>query len=174
MKIWIFMCGFWVMTGAALANCTTTTDKIGQPSSECVTGAVCVHSTTGNEGHCTTDCTWLEKTELIPFYWASHLFGRGEQTYECTETTNLEEVVANGAFPVRYRCPMGTYGRPTDDTSGCTPCPNDGATIWISDLGWDLSAVGGFTIESCMLMAGAVGTDETGTFTVTDNCPWVE
>ncbi len=151
-------------------ECSTSDDVLGQESSECHTGSVCVFSTSRNRGVCFPDCTYIENTSDIKQWVMQTLqWDVGENNIiscSCTDTVDFDA----SQLSTRYRCVLGYYGRPTNSTSGCTKCPGDGVTITDEYSG----LLGGLSATSCILRDGGTARDTSGTFTVTADCPWME
>ncbi|MDW2958441.1 MAG: hypothetical protein R8M37_01355 [Alphaproteobacteria bacterium] len=59
-----------------------------------------------------------------------------------------------------YYCDQDYYGTPTNGSSGCTPCPEEGLTEYFAAE----------SITECYLPANTNYTDATGTYIFTDDC----
>ena len=77
----------------------------------------------------------------------------------CNVTCDCETV------SIAYKCQKNFYGSPTGqyDSAACQPCPEDGLTY----------TSGAQSITECYLPAGSNFEDNTGYYTLTDDCYWI-
>lgn len=104
---------------------------------------ICEENCTGCTG-CTSDATWSAA-------------GTG---YEKKVTATCNCNTCNRT--TQYRCAAGYYGRPTNGTSGCSPCDKIG--------GHGTSNAGSTAKTSCYVPANSNITDTIGTYHFTSNC----
>ena len=88
----------------------------------------------------------------------SWLTSNGKTGYE------RRTVCSSGCGTYEYRCAAGYYGKPTNDTSGCTKCPSSGNVAGQSVAGSNSA------ITSCYIPANTSLSDSTGTYQYTSNC----
>ncbi len=173
--LWFIPMTVWGIWGGRPigAMCSTTSDVVGQESSECFTGSVCVYNAAAGEGNCFPDCIYIDKNEFMPIdVWSGMKWGSvggSDMNLQVPCATSTDYAI--NAIEYRYRCPFGFYGKPTNAQDGCYPCSGSGVTnIDIYTYG----PMGGYFQTSCVLRSGTNDSDSTGRFTVMADCPWVQ
>ena len=99
-----------------------------------------------------------EKCAISCSKTTSWLTSNGKTGYE------RRTVCKNGCGTYEYRCAAGYYGKPTNDTSGCTKCPSSGNVAGQSVAGSNKA------ITSCYIPANTSLSDSTGTYQYTSDC----